>query len=139
MMKKLLSFNRAVWILGLLFALLMLFHVTVILGLVPGEIVWGGRVNSRAELLQMELVSMVMLVVSLGILWLKKRQVERRRKNLFISALPWLLVLLFSLNTLGNLVAETMTETLIFTPLTVIMALLSLRVALERSSRGDEA
>jgi hypothetical protein len=138
-MKKLLSFNLAVWILCTLLALLMLFHLAVIFGLVPGEIVWGGRVTSRSQLLQMELVSILMLIASAGIVLLKKRQVERKRRNLFIAVLPWLLVLLFSLNTLGNLVAETMTETLIFTPFTAIMTLLSLRVALERSSERGGA
>ncbi|MEN9442639.1 MAG: hypothetical protein RLZ33_2716 [Bacteroidota bacterium] len=41
----------------------------------------------------------------------------------------WLFFVLFSLNTLGNLFAETLTETLIFTPLTILLAVLSLRLA----------
>ena len=39
-------------------ALVMIFHLAVLAGVVPADIVWGGRTGSRSELVAMETVSL---------------------------------------------------------------------------------
>lgn len=50
-----------------------------------------------------------------------------------ISFFLWAFVLLFVLNTFGNLLAESMFEKLVFTPLTLISSILLLRIVLEKN------
>ncbi len=44
----------------------------------------------------------------------------------------WVMVAIFGLNTIGNLFAESMLEKLVFTPVTAALAVLSLRLAIEK-------
>ncbi len=44
----------------------------------------------------------------------------------------WFIVILFLINTLGNLFAQTRTETIVFTPISLISAILCLRIVKEK-------
>lgn len=53
-------------------------------------------------------------------------------KNPTLNVILWFFVVLFSLNTIGNLFAKVSLETIVFTPLTFISALLALRLIVEK-------
>lgn len=87
--------------------------------------------KTHDDMLVMEGVSIGINLLFLGIVLLR---IYLRFNSSFVNKLRfafWLFFVLFSLNTLGNLFAETLAETLIFTPLTILLAVLSLRLALK--------
>lgn len=87
--------------------------------------------KTHNDILVMEGVSIGINLLLLGIVFLR---FKIRNNDTIVQKLRiafWLFFGLFSLNTLGNLFAETLTETLIFTPLTILLAVLSLRLALK--------
>jgi len=58
-MKKLISFRRAIQFSLILFGLLILFHLLIIVGIVlfdyvPIDFLWGGRMETREQLLGLE-------------------------------------------------------------------------------------
>ena len=53
--------------------------------------------------------------------------------HVFIKVILWLMFLLFLLNTLGNIFSLNKFEQLTFTPVTLVLSLLSLRLALEKN------
>ena len=112
-----------------LFGAVLIFHLLVIFGFIPYTIIWGGKMKTHEDMLVMEGVSIGINLLFLGIVFLRFHQ---RSNTTLVKKLRfafWLFFVLFSLNTLGNLFAETLTETLIFTPLTILLAVLSLRLA----------
>jgi hypothetical protein len=111
----------------ILLSAIVLFHVLVLIQVVPHEVVWGGKFEDFESMLPFEIVSIVLNLSFILLVRFRARKPDSKPGRIGM----WLLFALFSLNTLGNLFAETMTEKLVFTPLTLILALLSLRLALK--------
>lgn len=112
-----------------LLSLIILFHLTIITGLVPYDIVWGGRLETQSQMLVFEMVS---IGINFFILWLvamKMKIVKPVLSPKTLRVLFWLLFGLFSLNTLGNLMAENHLEMIIFTPLTLLLAVFFFQLA----------
>jgi hypothetical protein len=123
---------RKLSILGLMsiFSLGILFHLLVITGMVPGNIVWGGRATSADELMRLEIVSISLNALFLVFTLILNGNLKVRMKPLFAKILLWLMSILFILNTIGNLLAKSSIETIIFTPVTLLSSVFCLYLAL---------
>ena len=110
-------------------SLVVLFHLLVLLAVIPYNIVWGGRLKNKAELFQFELISIGINLAMLLVVLIKARIVKVALHPKLLTLALWLMVALFTLNTLGNLLSVNAMEKIIFTPLTLILALLCLRLA----------
>ncbi len=99
----------------------LLFHSLVLGGVIPYSIVWGGRLNSTAQMVAFELVS---LVVNSGIIMIVLHRLGRLHifKPGMVTILLYLLSVVFLLNTVGNLASASYWEKMIFTPLTALLA-----------------
>ena len=126
-MKKWISQATAAKALQILFGIFVVFHLLVLIGIIPDEIVWGGRISSGDELIVFELISISILLVSIVI-------VRRRLQNpdsVMARGGIWLLLVVFVLNSIGNLFAESATETILFTPITTLISLLLVRMLMK--------
>lgn len=106
------------------------FHGLVLAGVVPANIVWGGRITDRSQLRRMELVSIGIMIVAATVIVLRARALIHGSASPVLAVATWALVVLFAMNTVGNLFAKTTFEKVAFTPVTAVLALLSLRLAL---------
>lgn len=106
------------------------FHILVVAGIVPYTIVWGGRISDRSLLIRMELVSIGSMMVAATVVVLRARSLIQGSSSPVLAVATWVLVALFVLNTVGNLFAKTTFEKAAFTPVTALLALLALRLAL---------
>jgi hypothetical protein len=131
MIKKIISERIAGLALTAIFLLIIPFHLAVIVGLVPIDIIWGGRLKTREELYVFESISIVLNALMLWIVASRMGYVKVLINRKVIRVILWLMVILFSLNTIGNLMAFNNLETYIFTPITFLMALFSLRLAIK--------
>lgn len=110
--------------------LFALFHLLVILGIVPDSIVWGGKVNNRQKLVAMELLSLSTILLTGAVGFIRALQLAQGEVVLLTTILSWLLFAVFVLNSIGNLFAKTSFERFAFTPVTLILAYIFLRLAL---------
>lgn len=117
-------------------ACVMVFHFLVLMRIVPYSIVWGGRIGSIAEMQVFELVSLAVNALTMLAIAGKGRYITLNSATLqkIVTGVTWLMVAVFSLNTVGNIFAQSLAEALIFTPLTFIGAILCCRIAMERWS-----
>lgn len=106
------------------------FHILVVAGFVPSTIVWGGRITDRSRLVRMELVSIGIMIVAAVVIALRATSLMQGSSSPVLTVATWGLVALFALNTVGNLFAKTTFEKAAFTPVTAVLALLALRLAL---------
>ena len=131
-MRNIISIKIAINGLLILFSAMIVFHLLIITSIIPYQIVWGGRLHSHAAMLQFESISiginaLMLILVSIKAKW---RYVHIPKKTEKIAF--WLMFGLFALNTLGNLFAISAFEKIIFTPITFILAVLCLRIAIEK-------
>ena len=110
--------------------LFALFHLLVIVGIVPDSIVWGGRVKDRKNLVSMEVGSLSTIVLTGAVGFVRALQLAQGEVFLLTTILSWLFFAVFVLNSIGNLFAKTRFERLAFTPVTLILAYIFLRLAL---------
>ena len=119
--------RTAATILTSLLVLALCWQMVVLAGLVPLEMVWGGRLQNEDERRIMTIVSMAILPLMIVIVLASIGTLGRRWMNAGRLG-AWLMFALFCLNTVGNLIAEDPRERWIFTPITLLLAFLSWRV-----------
>ena len=130
-MRNLIPVRVAGYILLIAFGLLVIFHLLILAGVVPADIVWGGRIgDSAANLFALEIFALVTSLLFGAIVAAKMGLILAGRFTRAINIGVWILFGYMLLNTAGNLAASTTTEKL-FAPLTIILALCALRLALE--------
>jgi len=117
-------------ILLILLVLLVVFHLLVIAGIVPYNIVWAGKINNRTQLLRMESISLVVLALAILLVTLKMGYLTFLNYPAVINGGMWVLFAFFLLNTLGNLTAKSPVEKYGFGTLTLLMSLCYLVLAI---------
>jgi hypothetical protein len=134
-MKRLIGFRPAIRITLVVFGLLMLFHLVVVIGIaffdyVPIDFLWGGRMETKEQLLVFEFVSVLISALCFIIVLIRAGSLKVPAMMTFSRVALWILFVLFALNTVGNLFAKTAFEKSL-SAVTLILALLCLRLALE--------
>jgi hypothetical protein len=128
-MNKFISLRIATNGLLIIFSLNIIFHVVVLMGFVPIDMVWGGRLTSQAELVVFEIVSITINVIMLIVVLIYAGIVKNSINRTAIKVVMWIMFLLFVANTIGNINEVSEWERYIFTPITLLLALFSLRLA----------
>jgi hypothetical protein len=116
--------------------LLSLFHLAIIAGILffdfaPVEFLWGGRLETAEELLNFEIGSLLINLVALFFTAIRAGYLKIPVLQKAAVVVMWFLFVLFFLNTIGNILAESGFEKF-FTIITVILALFTLRLALKK-------
>ncbi|WP_421763803.1 hypothetical protein [Ekhidna sp.] len=112
----------------------MIFHICILIGVIPYDLVWGGRLASQAKMIQFEIISLVINSIILLFVFMKKGAVKPFLSIKIINLFIWLFAVIFLLNTIGNLFASNSLETIIFTPITLILTICMVRMAIERKT-----
>jgi hypothetical protein len=116
-------------------SLVVVFHFLVLLGIIPFEIVWGGRLKDRSQMPVFETVSILLNLVMLTIVGIKAGLLKVNVNRMIINIALWLMFGLFLLNTIGNLFSNNEFEKMVFTPLTLILSIFSLRTAISKDKK----
>jgi hypothetical protein len=90
-------------ILVLLFSGILVFHLFVVFQIIPYDIAWGGRLQSLQQMYVFEAIS---ILLNSFFLWTVAMYCGFVKRILPLTALKvvlWIMIALFSLNTLGNL------------------------------------
>ncbi len=130
-MKRHISEKFAANALLIIFILVMLFHALVLIGVIPFDMVWGGRLKSKDEMIPFEITSIALNSVMLGIVMMQAGLVKVNVKPIVLKVAFWCMFVLFAINTVGNIFSNNELERLIFTPLTLLLAVFSLRLAIK--------
>ncbi len=111
----------------------MIFHILVLLGVIPADIVWGGMIQgAQANLLTLEAVALGVTLLFMLIIAAKTGYVQAGRLSGVVNIGVWLIFAFLLLNTLGNLASGVSFENLVFAPITISLAFFAFRLAIER-------
>ncbi|TLF44426.1 hypothetical protein [Maribacter aurantiacus] len=106
-MKKINVFGRTA--LGIVMAY-VLFHILILLQLIPSHVVWGGKIMEPKTILILEWVALLVMLFLGSVILMKTKVIPNKWQEKTLNR--WLMVfsVYFILNTLGNLLAETIFE-----------------------------
>lgn len=116
----------------------ILFHIAVLVKLIPYDIAWGGRLQNDTEMFVFE-SSSVLINSFLGlVLLMKGGYLKYRFKQRTIDIILWTFFSLLVLNTIGNLFAKTNFEKA-FAVLTLLFSVLIWKILRNTHEINDEA
>jgi hypothetical protein len=102
-------------------SLLAIFHIFVMTKIIPSNIVWGGQISS-GDFLIMEIISLIVTILFILIVLIKSDYIKASTKIKKIAHIGiWIMTFYFGLNIITNLFAQTITEKVIFIPLSIIL------------------
>ncbi|MDC6388460.1 hypothetical protein PP182_07190 [Maribacter sp. PR1] len=106
-MKKINAFGRIA--LGIVTAY-VLFHILILLQFIPSHVVWGGKIVEPKTILILEWVALLVMLFLGSLILMKAKVIPNKWQEKTLNR--WLLVfsVYFVLNTLGNLLAESIFE-----------------------------
>ena len=117
-----LSKNALKIILGILSAVTV-FHLCIIFKIIPYNITWGGRLRNDEEMYVFEAISIIINLFLMSVLSMKGGYLKYKFSEKTINIILWIFVIIFLLNTVGNILAKTAFER-IFTGITLLLAVL---------------
>jgi hypothetical protein len=120
----------APWSSVIIFLLTTVFHVLVLLKIVLYKLVWGGRLKSDKDMYRFEIVSLILNLFFLSVVCARCEFISISINVQFLKIILWVMAALFLLNTIGNLLSKNNYEKIIFTPLTLLLMICSIILAL---------
>jgi hypothetical protein len=115
--------QNAIKALLVILAAALLFHVAILVKVIPYDITWGGRLKSDAEMYTFETMSILINAFLAWILLMKGNYVRHIFSDKAVNVILWIFFTIFALNTVGNIFAKTTFEKL-FAIVTALLAFL---------------
>jgi hypothetical protein len=114
----------------ILLASVIVFHILILIQVIPFGIVWGGRLKTLEDMYRFEITSIVTNLLIIALVSVRANYIKVPISTMIVKVLLWLCVILFALNTLANLFAESLIEAIIFTPLTAALCIFCYRMVI---------
>lgn len=118
-------FRSAGWLLIVLFSVTIIFHFIIIFGVIDFRYVWGGRLKTTEEMSVFESISILLNSLFLWVVLQRMGATKMLFPHWLLNTFLVVMVVIFALNTLGNLLAKETVESWVFTPLTFISSVAS--------------
>ncbi len=88
----------------------LIFHLLILIGVIPYELTWGGKLDSTKEMWVFETISIVINLFFLHTLLQKGNYIRTKYSKKFIQIILCVFFILFVLITAGNIQATTTFE-----------------------------
>lgn len=131
-----LNAQNAIKIILVLLSMVIIFHALIIIKIIPYNIAWGGRLQTDEQMYIFESASILINLLLGFILLMKGNYFKYQFKSKTLNIVLWIFLMLFIINTLGNIFAQTTFEKM-FAFLTLLLAFL-VWVILRRGQLPDE-
>lgn len=136
-MKKTISVQLTSNLLILINTLMLLVHIMIVLKILPYTFIWGGQIKNDSDLIKMESISILIQILFIFIIALKAGFILKGKFKKTASMGVWMIFAYMLLNTVGNLASRSGMETMIMTPITILLALLLFRLGIEKDEKKD--
>lgn len=109
----------------------LIFHFLVLFRIIPYTIVWGGRLKTDKEMYRLESVSILLNFFFLLVIVAYSKVLPISINKSVMTTILWIMTALFAVNTLGNIASKNKLEKTLFVPLTILLTIFSLILALQ--------
>lgn len=109
-----------------IYSLTIVFHLLVLMKVIPYKIVWGSRLKTDSDMYKLETVSVILNIFFLIVILSISNFIPFTINESVLTVLLWIIAALFLFNTVVNMLSKNRLEKLIFTPVTIILTILTL-------------
>lgn len=109
----------------------LVYHTLIITGVIPYAYVWGGRLETAAQMYRFEAFSVMINLLIVFITLMRINIVPQFFSERIVARTTWVLAHLLFANTIANIFSESLWEAIIFTPITAILGFMCLRLSKE--------
>jgi hypothetical protein len=89
---------------------IIIFHLSILFKIIPYDITWGGQLQNDNEMYVFEIISISINVFLGFVLLMKGEFIKCYFRNNVINSILWIYLVLFVLNTIGNIFSKTIFE-----------------------------
>jgi len=114
-----------------------IFHVLILAGIIPADIVWGGHIETQADLYRLEAVSISLNVLTVAAVLKHSKLMTYGKQSKGLDMLLTGLGVMFIFNGVANVFSETLFERLFFTPLILVYAAMTFRLVFETVASSE--
>ncbi len=114
----------------ILLSLFLVLHFAILAKIIPYNLVWGGRLKSVKEMYRFEIFSILLNVLFVIVVLVQADLFALHTPKKILHVALWLMTGLFLLNTVGNAMSKNKLEQRVFTPITILLTIFSLILAL---------
>lgn len=115
-------------------SLIIVFHLGIIVKVIPYDIAWGGRLKDDNDMYVFELISVFVNLILVAILMIKQGALKIQLKQKIVNAILWVFLFVLILNTVGNLLSKRTFER-VFSVATLVLALLIWNIVKKQAKR----
>jgi hypothetical protein len=133
-MNKSLKPSTAMKLILAIVATVSVFHLAILLKIIPYEITWGGRLQNDAEMYVFETISILINFILGMTLLMKGSYIKPILPLKAVNVVLWIFFVLFGLNTIGNMIAKTTFEKM-FAVLTLMSSVFIWVILREKESK----
>ena len=134
-MNKKLNPKTAMKLMLAIVATVSVFHLGILLKIIPYEITWGGRLKDDAEMYVFETISILINFILGMTLLMKGAYIKPIIPLKAVNVILWVFLVLFGLNTIGNIIAKTNFEKM-FAVLTLMSSIFIWVILRGKESEG---
>lgn len=127
------KFASTIKVLLAIISAVILFHLGIILKIIPYGNIWGGRLSSDREMYIAVSVSILVNLLLALILLMKGGYIHRYFPACAQNIILWIFLCWFVINTIGNLISQTFLEKS-FAILTLVMSFLLWKILREKNN-----
>ncbi len=99
--------SRSIKIILGIITVVTLFHLCILFKIIPYDIAWGGRLTNDSEMYVFESISLVVNFIFALVLLIKGKFIKQLLSAKAVNVILWVFLVLFALNAVGNIFAET--------------------------------
>lgn len=107
---RIMNSGTAVKIILSIVVAVIIFHLSILFKIIPYEITWGGRLKTDSEMYVFETISIIVNLLFGTTLLIKGNYLKQIVSLGVVNVILWIFLILFGMNTIGNLLAETIFE-----------------------------
>ncbi len=109
--------------------LIIIYHTLIITRFIPYEYTWGGRLETVEQMYKFEAVSIIINIIFILSALIRVEAFPRITSGKVLCIMFFVFAIIFFINTVGNIFSESLWEAIIFTPITLILSTMSLRLS----------
>ncbi len=123
-------FQLTITALAAIHVLLLVYHVAILVKVIPYDSVWGGRLKNDQEMRKHQGFAIIATTAFMLLVLFKAGWVELPVPPEVFPGVFWFMAVLYLLNGLGNISSKSKLERYFFAPLALVMGALALVLAL---------
>lgn len=127
--EQLFSMRLAFWLFVAASCFALLYHTLIIAQVISYANAWGGRLPSLQAMYIFEAISFISQLAFIGFALARYKKSGGKTMQKVLTIIFYLISALLFLNTIGNILSNSTFESLLFTPITLVMAFVALRLA----------